>query len=37
MPGIDAVVLATPHSMHAAQVIAAAAAGSTSSARSRSR
>ncbi len=26
-PGIDAVVLATPHSMHAAQVIAAAAAG----------
>ena len=27
IPGIDAVVLATPHSMHAAQVIAAAAAG----------
>jgi predicted dehydrogenase len=26
-PGIDAVVLATPHSMHSAQVIAAAAAG----------
>jgi predicted dehydrogenase len=26
-PGIDAVVLATPHSMHALQVIAAAAAG----------
>src|SRR6516164_4993334 len=26
-PGIDAVVLATPHSMHAAQVISAAAAG----------
>jgi predicted dehydrogenase len=26
-PGIDAVVLATPHSMHATQVIAAAAAG----------
>ena len=26
-PGIDAVVLATPHSMHAGQVIAAAAAG----------
>ena len=26
-PGIDAVVLATPHSMHSAQVIAAATAG----------
>ena len=37
-PTVDAVVLATPHSMHAAQVIAAAAAkGSTSSVRSRSR
>jgi predicted dehydrogenase len=36
-PKVDAVVLATPHSMHVEQVVAAAAAASTSSARSRSR
>ena len=36
--GVDAVVLTTPHSMHGAQVVAAAAAAkSTCSARSRSR
>ncbi len=36
-PGVDAVVLATPPSVHTEQVVAAAAAASMSSARSRSR